>query len=70
MFEIKDNVLVKYNGSEGFVRVPEGVEVIGENAFARKDMIESIILPEGVKKIKECILLLQLTHERGASGQH
>lgn len=53
-FIIENKVLVKYNGKEKTVVIPNGVEAIGECAFrGRKFMrkIEYIIVPGSVKEL-------------------
>jgi len=50
-FVIRRDVLVRYTGKETHVTVPEGVAVIGAQAFADKKTIESVTLPEGVEEI-------------------
>lgn len=52
-FEIKDNVLVKYNGSEESVAIPAGVAEIGKAAFANCKTLVSVQIPEGVQKIAD-----------------
>jgi hypothetical protein len=57
-FEIKDGVLVKYNGVGGDVVIPEGVTKIGDCAFRASGIqlrkcedIKSITIPKGVTGI-------------------
>lgn len=50
-FVIEDGVLIRYEGSEAEVSVPEGVTVIGEEAFAGNETLETVIVPEGVTTI-------------------
>lgn len=50
-FIIEDGVLTKYNGPGGKVVVPAGVTVIGRNAFAGREDITSVELPEGLTAI-------------------
>lgn len=57
-FEIEDNKLISYNGKTKSVTIPEGVEVIGVEAFrfdGAKDehILTSIVLPSTVKVIEE-----------------
>ena len=51
-FWVKGNVLVRYIGNEKNIVVPDGVEIIGDYAFANT-RIESVVLPESVTQIKE-----------------
>ena len=52
MFEIIDNILVKYEGNEEDVVIPDGVIKIGEGAFANTK-ISSVTIPDSVKSIGE-----------------
>lgn len=65
-FFISGTTLLKYNGDETRVVVPEGITVIGPGAFAGNEALDRVILPNTVKEIKEeaflnC-LLLQTIH--------
>ena len=53
-FEINNGRLEKYIEEPGVtsIVVPNGVEVIGESAFANCRQLESIILNEGIKSIE------------------
>lgn len=44
--------LVKYNGTEAVVTVPEGVAEIGSTAFAENCCVEEVILPESARSIE------------------
>jgi hypothetical protein len=51
--EIDDeNRLTNYNGTEKHIILPQGIEIIGENAFMSSE-IESVVVPEGVEKIND-----------------
>lgn len=52
-FEIVDGVLVKYNGTDANVVIPEGVTTIGENVFSYNRDIKSVVIPEGVTTIEK-----------------
>lgn len=52
-FEINDNILLKYNGKQSVVDVPEGVIKIGEGAFERNAYITEVSLPSTVQAIRE-----------------
>ena len=52
-FEIEGDVLVSYRGTAQDVVVPEGVRVIGEEAFFNASDLLSVVLPEGVTTIKD-----------------
>ena len=49
-FEIENNILTKYTGSEPEVIIPEGVTVIGSGAFAGSG-ITCVTMPDSVVKI-------------------
>ena len=52
-FEIDDDgVLLYYHGAGGKVVIPDGVIVIGANAFRDCDDVTSIVIPEGVVRIE------------------
>lgn len=51
-FEIKDGVLLKYNGNGINVVIPDGVTAIGEKAFYLCDRMKSVTIPEGVSRIE------------------
>ena len=50
-FEIDDGTLVKYNGSDSSVTIPEGVTAIGDEAFANNSSVNTVTIPEGVTSI-------------------
>lgn len=49
-FEVVSNVLVRYCGTNTVVNVPEGITIIGPDAF-KEEQIVKIVLPDGVKII-------------------
>lgn len=51
-FRIEGNVLAAYKGDASDVIVPEGVTVIGREAFAGKTHVASVTLPEGLTEIQ------------------
>ena len=51
-FEIKEGILVHYNGSDAEVVIPAGVQSIGEEAFRGNESLESVTIPEGVSRIE------------------
>lgn len=51
-YEIKNGVLLAYNGYDSHAKVPEGVTLIAENAFAAsRERLLSVDIPEGVRAI-------------------
>lgn len=50
-FEMNGNLLVKYTGTATTVSVPNGVKVIGEEAFANNSQMVSVSLPSSLEKI-------------------
>lgn len=51
-FVIEGGTLVRYQGTEKTVSVPDTVEVIGESAFENKTAIEKVVLPASVTTIE------------------
>lgn len=53
-FVLKDNgtKLIKYNGGKTIVQVPDGIKIIGIEAFSEADWIKEIILPESIIEIQ------------------
>ena len=51
-FSIDGDVLVAYSGTEETVTVPEGIRVIGENAFKNNTSIQNVVLPATVEEIE------------------
>ena len=52
-FEIENGVLKKYNGHDEWVIIPDNVSVIGEGAFERNKVVESISFPKSLKNIEK-----------------
>ncbi|MGN0485428.1 MAG: leucine-rich repeat protein [Lachnospiraceae bacterium] len=52
-FEVDDGVLVKYNGSDASVEIPEGITRIEKDAFKNNKIVEKISIPTGVTSIGE-----------------
>ena len=50
-FNIVGDTLVSYSGSESTVTIPDGVRVIGENAFKNNDYILNVICPDSLEQI-------------------
>lgn len=51
-YEIKNGVLLAYHGYDSYAKVPEGVTLIAENAFAAsRERLLSVDIPEGVRAI-------------------
>lgn len=55
-YRIAGNYLVEYCGKEKSVVVPEGIEIIGEDAFTASKIIE-VTLPSTLKAIDNCAFL-------------
>ena len=53
-FDIKDGILVKYNGNSKDVIIPEGVIHIGEKAFCMCESLKQIAIPNSVIEIGDC----------------
>lgn len=51
-FVIEDGVLVRYNGTETKVVIPEGVTAIGEYCFQGNKTLRSVHLPESFKEVQ------------------
>ncbi len=51
-FVMEGSTLVKYQGTDTKVSVPDTVEVIGGNAFEDNMAVEQIVLPDSVKQIE------------------
>lgn len=45
-------ILISYEGNKEHYEIPEGIKVIGENAFAGNSQLQSITIPESVEIIK------------------
>lgn len=53
-FVVERSVLVRYNGfTKKEVWIPEGITVIGENAFQGMNNIEAVYIPDGLEVISE-----------------
>lgn len=71
-FIISGNILIKYIGIEERVTIPEGIEIIGEMAFAKNETIVTMILPDSIKIIEEeafsdCIMLQKINLPKNIS---
>ena len=65
-FEIKDTVLIKYHGDSEEVIIPDGVTVIGKDAFRDCESLIRVIIPESVTEIadnafRRCLNLTDIT---------
>lgn len=52
MFEIENNILAKYTGTDGVVTVPEGIREIGWGAFEGSRSLKQVILPDSLQSIR------------------
>jgi hypothetical protein len=50
-FNVNGNVLLEYDGDSRNPVIPDGIEIIGNNAFAGKD-IDTVTIPSSVKTIR------------------
>ena len=65
-FEIVDGCLVKYNGDDTEVVIPNGITSIGDGAFANCEDVIEVVIPDGVTSIGdeaflECFSLESIT---------
>lgn len=51
-FVMEGDTLVRYNGTEADVEIPEGVVTIGRVAFAKNTTIQSVKFPNSLKKVE------------------
>ena len=52
-FYIEDGVLIKYNGTEPCVYIPDTVKVIGSRAFESHEQMRTAVIPDSVERICE-----------------
>lgn len=52
IFDVRDGMLLEYNGNDAVVTVPDGVTVIETLAFDKCYQLEKVILPESVEVIE------------------
>ena len=52
IFKIENGVLLRYDGTETHVTIPEGVTEIEGYSFYERQNLEEVTIPEGVTKIK------------------
>ena len=50
-FEITEDTLVRYNGGDETVTVPDGIREIGSHAFEGNETLRTVILPDSVEMI-------------------
>ena len=62
-FEIKNGILQKYCGTDSEVVIPDGVTIIGKDAFYEDKDAEKVVIPEGVKVISSSAFYLSKLKE-------
>jgi hypothetical protein len=72
-FVIENGMLVKYNGTDADVVIPEGVTSIGKSAFFWCKSLQSVTIPEGVTRIGDsafngCSRLQSVTIPKGVTS--
>jgi hypothetical protein len=50
-FDIRDNVLIKYTGTDTDIEIPEGVVKINERVFEDNKRLTSVVMPDSVLSI-------------------
>ena len=50
-FEIENGTLLRYNGEEHSIVIPEGVRAIGKGVFKGMEWITDVVLPDGITEI-------------------
>jgi len=50
-FEIRNGILVRYNGTKTEVIIPGGIDTIGIEAFQDNTLVTSVVIPDGVRNI-------------------
>lgn len=66
IYEIKNHVLIKYNGKQTTVTIPSSVKKIGDGAFENNKFVMEVIIPETVVSMgndvfRKCINLEKIT---------
>ena len=51
-FIIKGNTIMAYKGEDAHIEIPDGIEIIGKEAFYKCRFIETITFPESLKRIE------------------
>ena len=69
-FEISQNELIKYRGSEPYVTIPEGIQKVCKGAFRDCRELRQITLPESVLEIEEEAFLLCVNLIQVRGGDH
>ena len=67
-FIIQDGILTAYTGISESVVIPDGVKIIGSNAFKGNKTVTSVTIPYGVKTIGDSAFFVVL-HGRRRSGR-
>jgi hypothetical protein len=77
-FNVINNTLIKYNGKDSKIVIPEGITQIYESAFSGNEHITSVIIPEGVthigsnaffncKKLEDIVIPQSVIHIGGSA---
>ncbi len=69
-FYISGRILVRYMGNEEQIRIPKGVEMIGERCFFKNEQVKTVLCPDGLKEIREqafagCVTLQNVVLQDG-----
>ena len=47
-FVVENGVLIRYDGQESLLTIPQGVAVLGEDVFKDNTKLKEVVLPKGV----------------------
>ena len=71
-FKTLDEILMVYTGSRSEITIPDGISIIGDEAFLENDSLISVTIPEGVTAIgkyafSDCSSLTNITIPAGVT---